>query len=539
MRLRLLLAVLLLALPASARPASGQASERILVMPFENVARENRIFWLSEASAVLLADDLNALGARAITREERREAFERLQVPPATALTDASVIRIGQLVGASQVVVGTFELEGEELLVRARSIELEPGRLQATAAERGSLPDLYAIFERIARRLAPRSAGSPQEIEHAHPPVAAFENYIKGLVADTPATAIGYQNMALQAHPAFVRPRIALWEIFADQDDHDLALAALLPIPDSAPQARRVRFLMGLSQLQLGRYDDAIATYRALADARSTANALNNLGVAYLRRGRSSAVQAAHYFDRAAETDEADSDYFFNLGYAYWFARDTEAVIYWLREAVRRNPADADAHFVLAAALSAAGSTTEAERELELARRLSSTYEEWEKRPASDPVPAGLERVKSDVELPNTRWMEDAVKAPGQRDQLELAQFHLERGQRLFEQELDREALAELARVVFLTPYESAAHLLIGRVHLRGGRTAEAIDALKISLWSRETAEAHAALAETYLEARDHEAARSEAQRALQLDPASTAATQVLERLAASGPTSR
>ena len=38
----------------------------------------------------------------------------------------------------------------------------------------------------------------------------------------------------------------------------------------------------------------------------------------------------------------------------------TRAAIYWLREAVRRDPADADAHYVLAAALQAAGSTVEA-----------------------------------------------------------------------------------------------------------------------------------------------------------------------------------
>ena len=83
--------------------ARAQTPQRILVMPFENVTRDSRIFWLTEAASVLLADNLNALGVNAITREERRAAFERLQVPPAAVLTDATVIRIGQLVGAAQV----------------------------------------------------------------------------------------------------------------------------------------------------------------------------------------------------------------------------------------------------------------------------------------------------------------------------------------------------------------------------------------------------------------------------------------------------
>src|SRR6266478_4574947 len=110
---------------------------RVLVMPFENVTREGRIFWLTEASAVLLADDLNALGASAITRKERQQAFERLQVPPVAALTDATVIRIGQLVGAAQVVVGSLQLEEGVLVVLARSITLDTGRVQVDVIERG------------------------------------------------------------------------------------------------------------------------------------------------------------------------------------------------------------------------------------------------------------------------------------------------------------------------------------------------------------------------------------------------------------------
>jgi tetratricopeptide (TPR) repeat protein len=59
----------------------------------------------------------------------------------------------------------------------------------------------------------------------------------------------------------------------------------------------------------------------------------------------------------------------------------------------------------------------------------------------------------------------------------------------------------------------------------------EAIDAFKIALWSAETAEAHAALGEAYRQAKDTNAARAEAQRALALDPASADARQLLARL--------
>src|SRR5205085_1717206 len=66
------------------RPA---ATDRFLVIPFDNPGHEARIYWLGEASAILLADNLNtgAGAPRAYTREERLEAFEQLQVPPVVA----------------------------------------------------------------------------------------------------------------------------------------------------------------------------------------------------------------------------------------------------------------------------------------------------------------------------------------------------------------------------------------------------------------------------------------------------------------------
>jgi tetratricopeptide (TPR) repeat protein len=422
-------------------------------MPFEDTSREHRIVWVGEAASVLLADDLNAFGAPAITRDERREAFDRLQVPPAAALTDATVIRIGQLLRASQVIVGSLDMDGSDVVVHARAIVLDAARLQADVSERGPLQDLFAIFERVARRVAPESATRSAAIERTHPPVAAFESYIKGLLSETPATAINYLNTALKVDPTLDRARIALWALYDDQGDHAKALAAVSAVPDTSPLVRRARFRTALSQMNLKRYDEAFATLKALNDARSTPAILNNIGVVQLRRGGTPTTgMPTYYFNKAAETDATEPDYFFNLGYAYWLDHDTQAAIYWLREALRRNPTDGDAHYVLGAALAAAGNMNESAREKELARRLSSAYADWDKRPASDPVPRGLERVKSDVELPHDRQIDETL-ASNRSDERDLARFYLDHARRLVDQERDREAIGELNRVLFLSPY--------------------------------------------------------------------------------------
>ena len=533
---RLMLAVFLLAVSGGLTPCFAQAADagRILVMPFENVKRDATIFWLGEASSLLLADDLNVVGLSAITRQERQQAFERLQVPPSAVLTDATVIRIAQLVGAAQVIVGSLQRDADGLVVRARTLALDAGRVQADVTERGPIPDLFAIFDRIAVRLAPPSTRQATAAPGAErPPIAAFESFIKGLLAGTPETAVNFLKAALTSFPRYDRARLALWDVYAEQGDHQRALAAVQPVPPGSPWARRARFLAGVSQLNLKKFDDAFGTYKALADQEPTPTVLNNLGVVQFRRGGNpQSGLPTYYFDKAAKADPDDPDYFFNLGYAYWEAHDYPAATYWLRETVRRTPADGEAHFILGAALAASGKGAESTREKELARRLSSTYEEWAKRPAADQVPRGLERVKNnEVELPHARRIDTKITETGQRDQQELATFYLDRARRLFQQESDREAAAELDRALYLSPYLAPAHLLLGRIHLRNGRVREAIDALKISLWSAETAEAHTVLADAYLRSKDVATARTEAGRALTLDPSSSEAKRLLDML--------
>ncbi|HZT77057.1 MAG TPA: tetratricopeptide repeat protein [Vicinamibacterales bacterium] len=515
-------------LAAARAGAEPPAAARVLVMPFENVTRDPKIFWLGEGAAVLLTDDLLARGVHAIARDERQQAFDRLQVPPAASLTDATIIRVGQLVGAADVIMGSLQLDGDDLVLHARGIALEAGRVKTDVTERGALPDLVAIVDRIAAKIAP--ADPPPHVDE--PALPVFESYIKGLLAETPDTAIGYLTGALTLQPAFDRARLALWQVYDDQGDQEQALAAIAAVPATSRYAERARFLAGLSQLYLKKYDEAFATLTALADVHPAANVWNDLGVVQLRRGNTPQTGTpAYYFTKAADADPADSDYLFNLGYAYWLDRDTQAAIYWLREAVRRDPADGDAHFVLGAALAAAGNGVEASRERELARRLSATYEARAKRPGGDAVPRGLERVKDEIELPHANGVERTLATNEQRSQDDLARFYLDSGRRQFEQEHDRQATDDLNRALYLSPYLAEAHLLLGRIHLRNGRVREAIDAFKIALWSQESADAHAALGEAYRQNHDPASARAEAERALAIDPTSAAAKRLLAAL--------
>lgn len=522
--------------PSPARaPVPPLPGPRLLVVPFENARAEPRHQWLGEAAAILLSDGLRRNGTNAIVRSERVRAFEQLYLPVSASISRATIIKVGHLVGAVEVIVGSYRVDGTGLTATARSIRLDAGRLQPEITERGELTDLFAIFERLAARIAQKPPGSalPPSVQ---PPLDAFENYIKGLVAESPVAQSSFLEAALRDQPGFDRARLALWDVRAEQGDHAGALETIRGVPDGSPLAFRAKFAAAVSLIELKRYDEALGILKALSDTApdqaGTAAVLNNLGVLVLRRGSTPQTGSPAYYLTKATDADPDPDYMFNLGYAYASDKNYQGALYWLREALRRDPADVDAHYVLAVVLQATGSTTESARERDLSRQLSSRYQELDRRAAENrtAVPPGLERLRMEADGSRVR-ADQTIVTSAQREQRELAAFHLDQGRRLFEREQDREALAELRRAVYLSPYEARAHLLIGRIHLRAGRPADAIDAFKISIWSEDQAPAHVYLAEAYLKTGDKTAARAEAQRALALDPASADAKRVLSEI--------
>ena len=530
---------------AGSAPAVPPAGDRLLVVPFENPSRDPGLFWLTEAAAILLTDALNDQAGNAITRADRVRAFDMLHLPEASVLSRATVIKVGQLVGAHRVVVGDIKRvrpnqadtpaasprEDDEIVVHVRAIRLDTGRLEPEIMERSQLKQLFDLFQRVAGKVLNRVPAVL--VPDARAPLPAFESYVKGLMAENSDTKVRYLEAALKRHPQYDRAQLALWEARTDRGEYPQALAAARAVPERSSLWRRARFLAALSLIDLKRYEDAFEALQELNAEQKAAALLNDLGVVQIRRGWTAQTgKPAYYFDGALKADPNDADLYFNLGYAYALDNDPQAAIYWLRETLRRDPADAQAHYLLGTVLQGTGTNAvEAQRELELAKQLSSSYDQLSAQPAGDrKLPAGLERPSRQLE-PFPSRVAEAIASPAQRDQREMATFHLDRGRRLVEQERDREAEAELRRAIYLSPYNADAHLLLGRVYLRTGRVTDAIGALKISIWSQDTAPAHVALGEAFLRSGDRAAAREQALRALALAPDSAEAKALLTRV--------
>jgi len=482
-------------------------------------------YWFGEAAAIALTDELAALGVMAASRDERVGVFEALQLPLNAPLTRATVIRTGEVSGAAAIVVGEVRL-AERVSVRARVIDLASGKQWPDVTAEGPSSEFFALMAKVAKGLGANLAhNGPVVPLPARPTVEAFEDYVKGLVAAGAAVQVRFLEAALVHAPGDPRTLVALWHARTAQGDHTRALDAASKVPAASRESRAARFLAAQSLMALKRYDDAFKALEALHRESPAPTISNALGVLQLRRGLGApGGSPAYFFNRGVDESHGDPEVAFNLGYAYALVADSTSAVYWLREVVRRAPADGAAHLVLSALLVSQSKLVEAQREFDLAKLLGAV--EGEAAAPNDKIARGLERLQP--ELTSSFARQPAV---AEQEQEQTASYYLDRGRRLMDDVRDREAIDEFRRAIYVSPYLDQPHLLLGRVLQRTGRLAEAVAEFTLALWCQESADAHAALASVHLAMGKRDAARTSAQRALAIDPSNALARDVLRQL--------
>ena len=195
-RLIACLVAVALAAPAAVRAQTPQGAP-IIVLPFDNPTQDPRLGWMREGAAILLSEMLISSGDVVIDREERLQAFERLQLPSNAVLSRASTIKVGQVVTASLVVGGTIAIQGDQLIARARGVRIDTGRLLPEVEANGAVSDLYGIFGRLAQQVR-GSAGAASMADELT--VIALRCAALPLLDDRPDDVIlGYDSSGLPA----------------------------------------------------------------------------------------------------------------------------------------------------------------------------------------------------------------------------------------------------------------------------------------------------------------------------------------------------
>ena len=502
----------LLLLPLLAAPVSAPT----LVLPPTGPGGDAA--WVAEAVADALPRALLQLAVPVVERADRLRAHESLEIPP-QSLTRATTVRIAEALGASRLILGSYEVKEDTLQLSLRILDIERGSLSAPLIATGPLEYLQAMLRGLAWDIAvagPLPPQRPREEFVREVPTVPFEAlrfHARGLAAPDAASRLRLLKQALAVFPTYDEARLSLGRMQVESRESAAAVDTLARVPATSPLAQSARFLQGVACLDLGRYRDAAALFSALAIPEPSATVLNNYALALLRAGPTpEGVKASDVLRKAMDLDPSLRETPMNLGWSLFVEGDAEAAAFWLRGVVQSDPADAHAQLALVWALKQAGRTADADVERKALVARNPTYAELQ-----TPEPQRrFERV-----IP---WERPLVFDEERWGDRQYAASHLGRAEKAQEAGDLEAARRELTQAAYLDPYSERAHLLLARLEAREGARDKAASELRMALWIRDDAAVRLELARLLAEMGRKAEARAEAERVLRTDPANAEA---------------
>jgi tetratricopeptide (TPR) repeat protein len=551
----------------NATRSAGSQQGLYLVFPFENNGSSPRLDWLGEGLEELTIQYLSDAGEQVYSHAGRAGELERYGLPPSAKLSRATMLRIAQDLDADYVIFGSFNSDGTNLTVQSHLLRVDPPALLAPVSETGPLASLMDMQGKLVwHTLSANDKSYPlalAEFSKSLRPLRldAFEHFVRGLLANEDEPRLRELREAARLDPAWPDPAFALGETYAGRGDCDSALPWFARVPKTHSRYVEANFAIGVCRLRLNQPDKAEEVFVALQGSirgndgpnpnRAVSGAdlpeiLNNLALALAREGKTSDAQGN--FKHAVELDPDEDDYPFNLGLLAFRANDFSAAAAAFREAVQREPDNAEDRALLIQSLDRAGKKAEADEERNaVAEALGPSALPTIHVDAKSDAQSHLDRVKTDLDVTALRLevlSSGTPVAPASANgnsataaAASTPAAHIRQGR----QELAGGRL-ELAEAQFRAalasdPTNAAAHVGLAEVNRRRYKYDDAVAELQLSLKSRDSAVVRTTLARVYLEQNKFALARAEAQKALAIAPNYTEAKQLLDHLQNQKPT--
>jgi Tfp pilus assembly protein PilF/TolB-like protein len=513
---RIAIVFLLLAAAASslcAQPQQAttfQASQMVLIMPFENASGKPGLDWLGEAFPEILGARLSSRALFIVSRQDRLMAFDRLGIPASAKPSRATIFQVAQALDADYVLMGDFSYDGTTLVAHARLMDMGRLRLLPDLTETGPLDGLINLQTALAwdvlHALRP-SGPSKEQFVAQFPPmrVDALENYVRGVTAGNDQEKIKRFKQAVTLEPENSPALLQLGKTYYAARDYASAVTWLEKVSRKDPAFNEAQFYLGLSAFYAGQMEKAQLAFAGLAQRLPLTEIYNNLGVVAARRGQ---PRALNDFQRTVRTDPNDPDYRFNLAIALYRAGDSQGAARELRAALALHN-DAEAKGFLEAINSGA-------------------------KPARLP----LERIKRNYDESGFRQLvleiENAEEARLQKmDPVRHATLHVQHGEELLEQGVTSEAERQFREAIILDPTNAGAHAGLARVLEANQDPAGARNEARAALRLQPLPDAYLVLARLDLADSNPAAAEQNLDHALALDPANAAAASLKHDLAA------
>jgi len=504
-------------------PAQAPGGRVVLVLPFDNRSGDASVSWIADSFPDTLNKRLASAGFLTISHDDRAFAYDHLGLPADFRPSRATTIRIAQQLDANFVIIGSYSIKSasgtasgtpssnDRIAIQAQVLSLDNLTLTPPVEDSAELNRLFdaenAIAWKVARLLDPTfTVAEPTFL--AAPgavPLPAFEDYIRGINATTPAERLKHLQAAVAIVPDYAAALLALGKEQYAAHDYTASAGTLSRVPPANRLSLEANFYLGLSRFNSASYAAAAQAFEFVATRLPLPEVVNNEGVALSRQGKDGAA----LFQRAAAADPADEDYHYNLGIALYRRGDTAEAIKEADDALKLKPTDNEA--------------------VALRKQLGLVPAGTRLAPTSTATFTPLERIRRNYsesgfrqaafQLDQMRAARLATLPPDQRA-LQYTQI----GNEYLAQGLLPEAETQFQSAIAANPNSADPHVGLARIRDASSDPAQARSEANLALKLRPSAAAWMVLARLDLAANQLTVCATDVANALRLEPANTAA---------------
>jgi len=248
--------------PETAEPSAEEYEPIVIaIMPFTNISGQKDHDWLCTGIAESISTKLGSLPYFSLVeRLKLAEAMKEIELGQTGLISESTAAQTGQMAGAEELVIGSFQVVGQTIRINARFLKVEEAKVRTAAECTGKLDQIFELQDKIVASflanmnlplsdqekslLAAKPTNSPE----------AFQLYSRAMDTYTPEgkalsdeQRIALLDQSTRLDPNFAPAYISLGDIyFQRRQDYDRATvyynrAVFLTPYVVAPRVRLVR----------------------------------------------------------------------------------------------------------------------------------------------------------------------------------------------------------------------------------------------------------------------------------------------------------
>jgi tetratricopeptide (TPR) repeat protein len=342
--------------------------------------------WLGEGIALSISDQLDTQDLSAVDRVELLRLVEGLDLPPGAPLSRGSMIRVAQNAGADFLVMGVISGREQNLKISVRVLDVKALKLGGEMVANGPFTALTQMENELAwlilsnNSLAPAYSRERFQGRTRKVPNTAYAYYVQSFEASGEDDKLHLLLKAVEIYRDFPEAQFRIGSLYFNRGNCGSAIPHLALGRGSKSTQLDGDFMRGTCYIQVDQPTLAIQTLWNLLQVSRSAEVLNNLGVAYLRKG-DTALAVSSFMD-ARNLARTDSTVLLNVSLIRHLQGNDTAARSVLEDAVQLHPKNGMLQFLTGIVLKTQGDNERALAAIAKARELGVNTEKLQ---AEDP----------------------------------------------------------------------------------------------------------------------------------------------------------